>query len=592
MMNGASIKDGAPGIVSKALRIDTDGPYVIFPNLDISPSKMPEMSMIIEFYLESIPEGSKGWLLNHDNGGYDRALVLHDERFNGISHGVGYPAGPVYDTYTQPEVGRWIQMVVTYRQGGECAVFLSNDKAPITHEGRNNEGKSSLTLGRVTAYKNHWCDCWIKGVTVYDKGLSDEEVDAIFGKFKDDIIVPSGEASDDDASVDESVDEGESAGEPDDSVDTDYTTKACTIGEAWSPHRAMINHKNFNQDQWDNGLNMDCAGWKHHTRFWAFPTKQPGTIRFVVGEAWNPHRICINHECQTQEQYNNGASMNVAGWKHHSDFWAYPTKQPDTIRIAVGTASNPHRHHLNHAGQSQDEYNNGASMSVYGWTQHCDFWAYPSDQTHQHDPEPVPLPDKPLPKPIISIKAGDEFFYEPWGGRCVASYINGTLIMNRVGSSSKGIKTWMCKNADETKKLLCGLTVGVEWDNRGKYLKMTAKNNDVLRVMHGSKAYFFKRMMPLPAGSAFNYGPWGGKCVVSYGPTGKMYLGRPHVARTAKAYCMSMRNAFETDKLRAGHAVNVNWDNRNKYNVRMTMTNPRTLSILHYNKNTYKFTKM
>ena len=210
-MNGAAVKDGAPGAVAKALRIDSDGPYVLFPDLDISPSKFPELSMIIEFYLESIPEGSKGWLLNHDNGGYDRALVLHDARFGGISHGVGYPAGPVYDTYTTPETGKWVQMVVTYRQGGECAVFVSNEKAPITHEGRNNNGLSSLTLGRVVPYKNHWCDCWIKGVSVYDKGLSDEEVDAIFGKFKEEIIVPSGEASDD-----ESVDEGE---ETDESVD-------------------------------------------------------------------------------------------------------------------------------------------------------------------------------------------------------------------------------------------------------------------------------------------------------------------------------------------------------------------------------------
>lgn len=71
---------------------------------------------------------------------------------------------------------------------------MSNEKAPITHEGRNNDGESSLVLGRVLKYPNHWCDCWIKGVSVYDKGLSDEEVDAVFGKFKQEIIVPSGEA--------------------------------------------------------------------------------------------------------------------------------------------------------------------------------------------------------------------------------------------------------------------------------------------------------------------------------------------------------------------------------------------------------------
>jgi hypothetical protein len=217
-------------------------------------------------------------------------------------------------------------------------------------------------------------------------------------------------------------------------------------------------------------------------------------------------------------------------------------------------------------------------MSVYGWAQHCEFWAYPSNQ--------------PLPEPIISINEGDEFFYAPWGGRCIASFINGSLIMNRVGSSSKGIKTWLCKNADETKKLLCGLTVGIEWDNRGKYLDMTVTDTNTLKVMHGTTAYFFKRMMPLPAGSLFHYQPWGGRCVVSYGPTGKMYLGRPHVARTSKSHCMSMRNVYETYRLRAGYPVKVNWDNRNLYNVEMTMTDLNTLSVLHSNNQTYKFTKM
>jgi hypothetical protein len=186
LMNGAAVKNGAPGSVAKALRIDSDGPYVVFPNLDISPSKFPEVSMAIEFYLESIPEGSKGWLLNHDNGGFDRAIVLHDERFGGMTHGVGFPAGSVYGSYTTPEIGKWVQIAVTFRQGGECAVFMGNKKAPITHEGKNNDGKSSLILGRVVPSKNHWCDCWIKGVSVYDKGLRDEEIGLIFGKSRGD----------------------------------------------------------------------------------------------------------------------------------------------------------------------------------------------------------------------------------------------------------------------------------------------------------------------------------------------------------------------------------------------------------------------
>ena len=84
-------------------------------------------------------------MLNHDNGGYDRALVLHDEHFGGISHGVGFPGGPVYDSYTTPEIGKWVQMVVTYRQGGECAVFVSKRRRlSPTKEGTMTESQASL----------------------------------------------------------------------------------------------------------------------------------------------------------------------------------------------------------------------------------------------------------------------------------------------------------------------------------------------------------------------------------------------------------------------------------------------------------------
>lgn len=61
-------------------------------------------------------------------------------------------------------------------------------------------------------------DCWIEGLSDYDKGLSDEEVDSIPGKFKDDDLVPSGHASDDE-SVDKGEDESIYQGGDDESVD-------------------------------------------------------------------------------------------------------------------------------------------------------------------------------------------------------------------------------------------------------------------------------------------------------------------------------------------------------------------------------------
>ncbi len=187
---GAEIKDGAPGNVGKALRIDSDGPFAILPGVDISPHNMPECTIVIDFLLESIPKDSRGWLLNHDNGGFDRCLALHDERFNGIGHGVGYKAESVYNEYTTPPIGEWVQMVLTYRQGGECAIFVGNDKAPVVHTGKNNKGRADLTIGRVTAFDNHWCDCWVKDISIFDVALTDEQVNELFEKFKVEVEQP------------------------------------------------------------------------------------------------------------------------------------------------------------------------------------------------------------------------------------------------------------------------------------------------------------------------------------------------------------------------------------------------------------------
>jgi len=190
------------------------------------------------------------------------------------------------------------------------------------------------------------------------------------------------------------------------------------------------------------------------------------------------------------------------------------------------------------------------------------------------------------PEPIITINDGDEFFYSPWGGRCIASYVNGVLIMNRVGS--EGIKTWKCKNTDETRTLLWGSTVGIEWSNKGTVLSTTATDNDTLKVMHGNTAYYFKRMMPLPSGSVFNY-IWG-KCLVSYDSSGKLYVALEGESRTVTDYEFNTRNSHDTDMLRAGDGVMVNWGNKMKYNIKITMTNSNTLEAMIQNT-PYYFTK-
>jgi hypothetical protein len=89
--------------------------------------------------------------------------------------------------------------------------------------------------------------------------------------------------------------------------------KRIVFGEAFDPHRGMINHSRLAQANWDAGRSMNIAGWTHKLEFWAFDSEQPGTIRIAVGEAGNPHRVLLNHSSYSQAQWKAGQSMSVHG---------------------------------------------------------------------------------------------------------------------------------------------------------------------------------------------------------------------------------------------------------------------------------------
>ena len=151
-------------------------------------------------------------------------------------------------------------------------------------------------------------------------------------------------------------------------------------GRAGDPHRTMLNHADVSQSRWDSGQSMSIEGWNHHLDFWAFAIQMPGTIRIAVGQAYWPHRALLNHPGKSQREWNSGASMTYAGWQHHTEFWAYPSSMPGTICIAVeqeGQAMYPHRMMINHSEGSQSDWDEGKSMTYRDWNQYMEFWVFP-----------------------------------------------------------------------------------------------------------------------------------------------------------------------------------------------------------------------
>ncbi len=197
----ARIVEPAPEPVARALRIDQVYSYALLKGLDISPSKMKDATLALSVYIESIkpmhPDGVRkgakeshahGWVLGHDNGRYDRAVFLHDERANGMGMSAGQPF-PKNTRWMAPVVGQWTQIVAIWRQGGECELYQDQQKVSFSRTliGKNDDGLPNLSIGSLEARRFGGMndnDVWIKEVQVYDYALNDEELFALDCDFQ------------------------------------------------------------------------------------------------------------------------------------------------------------------------------------------------------------------------------------------------------------------------------------------------------------------------------------------------------------------------------------------------------------------------
>lgn len=160
---GAQIKTAPGG--RQALRIDRDGKYASIPDIDISPSNMPDCTLTIGLYLESIPEGALGWVFGHSKFGEgDRSIILHDPQFseNKINGVIASSPGGYWEPWSLnsgiPPTKQWFHVAAVFREGGECAVYVNGVKSNYTTIGTNQEAYPNLYIGRPRSSDYHWAD--------------------------------------------------------------------------------------------------------------------------------------------------------------------------------------------------------------------------------------------------------------------------------------------------------------------------------------------------------------------------------------------------------------------------------------------------
>lgn len=181
----ASVSTG-PGDVD-ALRIDECGKHAILP-VNINPDVMPDVTLALNIYLESVVEGSLGWPLSSDDGGYDRSIVLHDSRFGGMGMASGYATSVWGENDDgQPPLQQWMQIVAVFSQSGlvgSGTFYVNGEAAPVEIETFNYNGRTDLVVGtNLFSECTHWTDSWIKEVQVFDSALTSTEVTALSDCF-------------------------------------------------------------------------------------------------------------------------------------------------------------------------------------------------------------------------------------------------------------------------------------------------------------------------------------------------------------------------------------------------------------------------
>ena len=118
------------------------------------------------------PQSTVAWIVGHDDWGYDRSLILSDDRFGGVGSGVGsdYKSG-----ISSPSAGVWHHGLATFREGVTEGSFVAIDgvigKKVTAH---NSDGNSAFTIGGLSAHANHGIKGLVRSVRIYESSFNED----------------------------------------------------------------------------------------------------------------------------------------------------------------------------------------------------------------------------------------------------------------------------------------------------------------------------------------------------------------------------------------------------------------------------------
>jgi len=142
--------------------------------VDISPGTLPSLS--IEIWVRPLSNpNNRGWVVSSDDpaGGYDRAILLFDDRFGGVAFGVGFN---YRSTLGFPEFNKWTHIVGTWYNGAACT-FYRDDKTQVIIP-QNGPSLTTLDVGGMTSWANHEADVLLGELKIWNRIVTASEVNS------------------------------------------------------------------------------------------------------------------------------------------------------------------------------------------------------------------------------------------------------------------------------------------------------------------------------------------------------------------------------------------------------------------------------
>jgi hypothetical protein len=146
----------------------------------LNPSPAFHRAITFEAWVKilSVPTGSVGWLMGHEDGTYDRGIMLHTS-----TKGTWLSAGS--STFQSgggpgaPEIGEWMHVVGVYTQNGQAVLYKNGFKYVVSSAVVTSDGRSNLVLGSPPA-SSDCIDTLVSSVRVYGRALDAFEVDKLY----------------------------------------------------------------------------------------------------------------------------------------------------------------------------------------------------------------------------------------------------------------------------------------------------------------------------------------------------------------------------------------------------------------------------